>query len=68
MLSRRFNRTGKVIAFIGIWVFAFGIAFNETIAGISGTPDLLASLSIPLIVIGIIMLITSNFFKRKRER
>jgi len=63
---KKFNRTGKVIAFLGLWVFAFGMAFNETIAGISGTPDSLAPLSIPLIVIGIIMLITSSF-KRKRE-
>ena len=68
MFLKRFNRTGKMIAFIGIWVFAFGIAFNETIAGISGTPDSLAALSIPLIVIGVIMMITSNFFKRKRDR
>ncbi|WP_164667240.1 hypothetical protein [Virgibacillus doumboii] len=68
MILKRFNRTGKVIAFIGMWVFAFGIAFNKTIAGISGTPDSLAALSIPLIVIGIVMLITANFFKRKPER
>ncbi len=68
MLLNRFNRTGKVIAFIGLLVFAFGIAFNETISGISGTPESLAASSIPLIVIGIIMMITSNFFKRKRER
>ncbi|WP_077324742.1 hypothetical protein [Virgibacillus siamensis] len=68
MFLKRFNRTGKVIAFIGLWVFAFGIAFNETTSGISGTPESSAASSIPLIVIGIIMLITSNFFKRKRER
>lgn len=64
---KRFNRTGKVLAFIGIWVFAFGIAFNTTL-GISNTSDSMASLSIPLIVIGIIMLITLNFFKRKSEK
>ncbi|ALX47668.1 hypothetical protein AOX59_03045 [Lentibacillus amyloliquefaciens] len=67
MFLKRFNRTGKVIAFTGMWISAFGFAFNETIAGVSGTPDSLAALSIPLIAIGIILLITSNFFKRKRE-
>ncbi|GAA0611157.1 hypothetical protein GCM10009001_30510 [Virgibacillus siamensis] len=65
MLLSKFNRKGKICAFIGIWTAAFGIAFNRSI-GISDIPDLLASFSIPLIVIGILLLILSNFFKRNR--
>lgn len=56
MFIKRFNRKGKIIAFIGIWVAAIGFAFNKTI-GVSDTPDSLASLSIPLIGIGILLLI-----------
>ncbi|NEU32150.1 hypothetical protein GN156_15460 [bacterium LRH843] len=67
MVFKRFNRTGKVLAFLGICFFASGIAFNETL-GVSSTSDSLASLSIPLIVIGILLSITSNFFRRKREK
>lgn len=67
MFLKEFNRKGKTIAFIAIWVAAIGFAFNKTI-GISDTPDSLASLSIPLIVIGILLLIASNFFRRKREK
>lgn len=67
MSLKRFNRKGKMIAFIGIWIAAIGFAFNKTI-GVSGTPDSLGSLSIPLIVIGILLLIASNFFRIKREK
>lgn len=68
MFLKGFNRTGKVIAFTGMWIFAFGAAFNETISDVTGTPELLTSFSIPLIVIGIALLIGSNFFKKKRKR
>lgn len=68
MFLKRFNRTGKVIAFIGMWVFAFGAAFNQTISDITGTPELLSSFSIPLIVIGIALMIGSNFFRKRRKR
>ena len=64
MFLKRFTRTGKVLTFIGTWAAAFGVVFNKKI-GISDTPDSLAALSIPLIVIGIFLLMTSNFFKRK---
>ncbi|WP_170289742.1 hypothetical protein [Cytobacillus depressus] len=31
MFLKRFNRTGKILAFIGVWVAAIGITFNKTI-------------------------------------
>ncbi|MFJ7729650.1 hypothetical protein ACIQXV_26560 [Neobacillus sp. NPDC097160] len=66
MFLKRFNRTGKILAFIGIWVAAIGIAFNKT-RGVPKTniPELLASFSVPLIVTGILLLIVSNFFRGK---
>lgn len=67
MFLKNYKKTGKILAYVGIWIFAFGFAFNGTI-GITDPPDFLATLSIPLIVIGIIMLIGSNFYKRKRRR
>ncbi|MBA2174847.1 hypothetical protein H0266_08075 [Halobacillus locisalis] len=66
MFSKRKTTTGKWLAYLGLWIFAAGFAFSEII-GIEGTPDLLASASIPLIVIGILMLIISNFFKEERS-
>ncbi|WP_164669687.1 hypothetical protein [Virgibacillus doumboii] len=67
MFLKRFNRTGKVIAFTGMWIFAFGAAFNETISDVTGTPKLLTSFSIPLIVIGTALLIGSNFFRKSKR-
>ncbi|WP_218144064.1 hypothetical protein [Lentibacillus persicus] len=68
MSSKKFNITGKIIAFIGMWAFAFGIALNKTISSITGIPEPYVSFSIPLIVIGILLLITSNLFKRNRKK
>ena len=58
------NPTGKWLVYLGLWIFAAGFAFSEFI-GIEGTPDLLESASIPLVVIGLLMVILSNFFHKK---
>ncbi|GGD14074.1 hypothetical protein [Pontibacillus salipaludis] len=64
MLGRGKNTVGKVLAYLGIWVFAAGFAFSDLL-GIEGTPELLETLSIPLLVIGVLMLVSSNFFRLK---
>jgi len=63
------NRTtiGKIFAFLGIFIFAFGFAFNRDL-GITDTPAPYSSLSIPLIAIGIISLISSNLFKKNTTK
>ena len=66
MLFTSYNRTGKVISFIGIWMFAFGFTFNKRI-GIADTPELFTFLSIPAMIIGVVLLIMSNFFKLKKD-
>ncbi len=67
MFSKRQTTTGKWLAYLGLWIFAAGFAFSEII-GIEGTPSLLRSASIPMIVIGILMLIISNFFNEERYK
>ncbi|ASN05263.1 hypothetical protein [Virgibacillus necropolis] len=57
---RKHTKTSKVTYYIGIFLFAAGFAFGTTDVSVS-----YASLSIPLIVIGIIILISTNFFKSK---
>ncbi|SDP20363.1 hypothetical protein [Halobacillus aidingensis] len=64
MFSNRKTTTGKWLAYLGLWIFAAGFAFSE-IFGIDGMPHLLESASIPMIVIGLLMIITSNFFNKK---
>lgn len=65
LLSRK-NKLGKVILIIGFIFFILGIIFNKTL-GLTDTPVFLESISLPLIIIGIIILIASNFFKRNSE-
>ncbi|RDY66984.1 hypothetical protein DXT76_20250 [Halobacillus trueperi] len=64
MFSNRKTTTGKWLAYLGLWIFAAGLAFSE-IFGIDDMPHLLKSASIPMIVIGLLMIITSNFFNKK---
>ncbi|MFQ3545763.1 hypothetical protein Q7A53_16915 [Halobacillus rhizosphaerae] len=64
MLSKRKTTLGNWLAYLGLLIFAVGFSFSEII-GIEGTPHLLESASIPLGVIGLLMLITSNFFTKK---
>lgn len=57
---RKYTRTGKIILNVGTWLSGLGIALNATL-GITDTPE--PSFSIPLIVIGIILIIMSNLLK-----
>ncbi|SES07304.1 hypothetical protein SAMN05518872_10421 [Psychrobacillus sp. OK032] len=43
-----------------------GFSFNQTI-GIADTPEPYSTFSIPLIVIGIILGVVSNFYKKSKE-
>ncbi|WML44280.1 hypothetical protein [Neobacillus sp. PS3-40] len=58
----KFTKLGKVMAFIGIWIFASGAAF-KTLA----VSEPYSTLSIPLMIVGILLLIASNFFKDRRN-
>ena len=66
MLSKRKTTIGKWLVYVGLWIFAAGFAFSDFI-DIEGTPNLLESASLPMIVIGLLMVITSNFFNKKRS-
>lgn len=59
------NKKGKALFFVGIWLCAFGFAFNHALGIINDIPKLLSTLSIPLLIVGIILLVTSNFYKRQ---
>jgi hypothetical protein len=63
---KRHNKIGKFLFYIGILLSVVGFSFNQTI-GITDTPEPYATLSVPLIVIGIILLVVSNFYKKSKE-
>lgn len=60
---KKHNKKGKVLFFIGIWLNAIGLA----LALVEGIPEPFPTFSIPLIIIGVILLISSNFYKRSKE-
>ncbi len=64
MFSKRKTAPGKWLAYLGLLIFAVGFSFSDVI-GTEGLPNLLESASIPMVVIGFLMIITSNLFNKK---
>ncbi|MCD5324181.1 MULTISPECIES: hypothetical protein [Pontibacillus] len=62
MLGKGKSTAGKVLAYVGLWVFAAGFVFSEFV-GLEGTPALLQTLSIPVLILGMVMVVSSNFFR-----
>lgn len=60
------NKVGKVILIIEFILFILGVIFNKKL-GLVDTPMFLESISLPLIIIGVILLITSNLFQENLE-
>ncbi|MEN1969067.1 hypothetical protein WMZ97_13455 [Lentibacillus sp. N15] len=58
------NKTSKWIFTIGIFLFALGFAFNHG----TDTTESYTYFSKPLIVLGLIVVIVSNFLKTKSRR
>jgi len=61
------TRMGKVLAYLGIFLFVTGIGFNQSIGYIDKSEPY-TSFSIPLIIIGMVLTISSNFFKKKPNK
>ncbi|KGX92507.1 hypothetical protein N781_16840 [Pontibacillus halophilus JSM 076056 = DSM 19796] len=66
MLLKRKTGAGKWMFFLGIWVFAIGFALSDYI-GINGASNVSDATSLSLILIGLILIILSNFTNRQRS-
>lgn len=60
---KKHNKIGRVLFYLGTFLSAFGIAFKN----IDDLPETFSAYSITLIIIGVILLIASNFFKERKE-
>ncbi|MYL56245.1 hypothetical protein GLW20_01840 [Virgibacillus halodenitrificans] len=60
---KKHNKTGRLLYYFGVFVGAIGIALEL----VEDTPETLSILAMPLIIIGVILLIASNFFKKDRD-
>lgn len=56
---------GKVIFWIGLLFFMLGMAFNKTLGLKTDGPEEFSTFSIPSIILGIILIVISNFFRNK---
>ena len=60
---KKHNKIGRILYFTGIWLNAIGFA----LAFVEDIPEPFPAFAIPMIVVGAILLIASNFFKKNRE-
>lgn len=64
-MMKKHTKIGKIFFWFGFLFFISGMAFNQTIGVIKDGPEALSSFSMPSIISGLILIIVSNFFKRK---
>lgn len=60
---KKHNKTGRLLYYIGIFLNALGIAFWLT----EDISESLSVIAMPLIIIGVILLISSNFFRKDKD-
>ena len=61
---KKHNKVGRFLYFAGIVICSCGIAFKL----IDDTPETLSFVAIPFIIAGIILLISSNFFRKQKKQ
>ncbi|WP_430787185.1 hypothetical protein VBD025_15780 [Virgibacillus flavescens] len=64
-MTKKHTKLGKVIVWIGFLFFMSGFFIVTDLAG-EDTPEAFYPFAMPSIIIGIILLIASNFFKKKK--
>lgn len=60
---KKHNKKGRILFFTGIWVNAIGMA----LALVEGIPEPLPTFSVPLIILGVILLVSSNFYRIRKK-
>ncbi|WP_077595995.1 hypothetical protein [Oceanobacillus kimchii] len=60
---KKHNKTGRLLYYFGIFISAFGITLELA----EDAPELLSIIAMPLIIIGVILLIASNFFRKDKD-
>ncbi|RDW15123.1 hypothetical protein [Oceanobacillus chungangensis] len=65
-MMKKHTKFGKIIGWLGFLFFMLGFAFNERIGVmVEDIPEVYYPFSLPSIIIGIILLVISNFFKKR---
>ena len=64
---KKHSKFGKVVFWFGYLLLMLGFMFNERIGVLAeDIPEVLYPFSLPSIIIGAILIIISNFFKKKK--
>ncbi|WP_140321983.1 hypothetical protein [Oceanobacillus rekensis] len=63
---KKFTMLGKVIYWLGFLFFISGFLFNENGVMAEDIPEVFYPFSLSSIIIGIILMVSSHFFKKKK--
>lgn len=64
---RKHSPLGKVVFWLGFLLSVLGVAFNDSIGMITDGPDIFSSFSVPAVIIGVSLIIVSNFFRNRDD-
>ncbi|ASK61008.1 hypothetical protein CFK37_01665 [Virgibacillus phasianinus] len=66
MAIKKYTRAGNIIFYIGLIVFIFGLSMNENIGWKKFYPEHYTSYSTPIMIVGVVIVIVTNFFRKKK--
>ncbi|QHS24275.1 hypothetical protein GWK91_15845 [Virgibacillus sp. MSP4-1] len=61
----KYTRTGNIIFWTGIVIFIIGAAMHENI---SGAPEPYTTYARPVMILGVIVILLTNFFRNDRKK
>jgi len=66
-MMKKHTKFGKVIGWLGFLIFMSGLLFSESGVMAEDIPEYFYPFALPSTIIGIILLLLSNFFRKKKS-
>ncbi|WP_077622639.1 hypothetical protein [Sediminibacillus massiliensis] len=64
---KKHNVFGKIIFWLGFFLFILGVSVNGTVGIVKDAPDIVSYYSLPALIVGVLLLLISNGFKKEEH-
>lgn len=68
MTIKKYTKAGNIIFYIGLLVFIFGLSMNEDIGWKKYYPEDYTNYSMPIMILGVVIIVGTNFFRKKKQK
>ena len=68
MTIKKYTKVGNIIFYIGLLVFIFGLSMNEDIGWKKYYPEDYTTYSMPIMILGVVIIVGTNFFRKKKQK